>query len=341
MPLSTDCFAIACRAVDGHVSAFTFFGGIPQSIIYDNTKIAVARILGDRTRVRTRRFTELQSHYLFDDKFGRPARGNDKGNVEGMVGYTRRNFMVPAPRYDSFDNLNAHLEQRCLERQGDKLRGHNMTIGERLMSDLDALMGLPVAEYEACDHASTRATSISIVRYRSNDYSVPVAYAHHDVHVRGFVHEVIIGCGNEVIARHKRSYAKADMIFDPLHFLPLLEQKVGALDQAAPLQGWDLPDVFATLHRLLEARMGKPGKREYVQVLRLMETFEMDVVQGAISQAIDMGAIGYDAVKHLVLCRVEKWPPRLDLDFYPYLPKANVGMTRPASYMSLMEGATV
>ena len=66
------------------------------------------------------------------------------------------------------------------------------------------------------------------------------------------------------------------MIFDPLHFLPLLEQKVGALDQAAPLQGWDLPDVFATLHRLLEARMGKPGKREYVQVLRLLETFEME-----------------------------------------------------------------
>ncbi len=97
---------------DGHVSAFAFFGGIPQSILYDNTKIAVARILGDKTRIRTRRFTELQSHYLFDDKFGRPARGNDKGNVEGMVGYTRRNFMVPAPRYDSFDDLNAHLCQR-------------------------------------------------------------------------------------------------------------------------------------------------------------------------------------------------------------------------------------
>jgi len=321
---------------DGHVSAFAFFGGIPQSILYDNTKIAVARILGDRTRVRTRRFTELQSHYLFDDKFGRPARGNDKGNVEGMVGYTRRNFMVPAPRYDSFDDLNAHLEQRCLERKGDKLHGHNQTIGDRLISDLEALMGLPVAQYEACDHVSTRATSISMVRYRSNDYSVPVAYAHHDVHVRGFVHEVIIGCGNEIIARHKRSYTSADMIFDPLHFLPLLEQKVGALDQAAPLQGWDLPDVFATLHRLLEARMGKPGKREYVQVLRLLETFEMSVVQGAIQQAIDMGAIGYDAVKHLVLCRVEKRPPRLDLDFYPYLPKANVGTTRPSSYMSLM-----
>ena len=106
---------------DGHVSAFAFFGGIPQSILYDNTKIAVARILGNKPRVRTRRFTELQSHYLFDDKFGRAARGNDKGNVEGMVGYTRRNFMVPAPRYDSFGDLNAHLEAKCLARQGDKL----------------------------------------------------------------------------------------------------------------------------------------------------------------------------------------------------------------------------
>ena len=106
-----------------------------------------------------------------------------------MVGYTRRNFMVPPPRFDSFDDLNAHLEQRCLERQGDKLRGHEQTISNRLISDREALMGLPFAEYEACDHVSTRATSISTVRYRSNDYSVPVTYAHHDVHVRGFVHE--------------------------------------------------------------------------------------------------------------------------------------------------------
>ena len=130
----------------------------------------------------------------------------------------------------------------------------------------------------------------------------------------------------------------ADMIFDPMHFLPLLEQKVGALDQAAPLKGWDLPDVFATLHRLLEARMGKAGKREYVQVLRLLETFSMDDLHGAVRQAIDMGAIGYDAVKHLVLCKIEKRPARLDLDLYPYLPKANVDTTRASSYMSLIGG---
>ena len=85
--------------------------------------------------------------------------------------------------------------------------------------------------------------------------------------------------------------------------------------------------------------MGKPGKREYIQVLRLLETFEMDHVHGAVRQALDLGAIGYDAVKHLVLCRIERRPPRLDLDIYPCLPRASVETTQPASYMSLMSRA--
>lgn len=324
---------------DGHNAAFAFFGGVPLSLLYDNTVIAVAKILGDGKRVRTRTFSELQSHYLFEDRFGRPGKGNDKGNVEGVIGYGRRNFLVPAPRFDSFDALNAWLEEQCLKRQGDVVRGHGESIGERLMRDLDALMVLPPTPFDACEKLSTRATSISMVRFRGNDYSVPTTYAHCEVQIRGYVHEVVVGCGTEVIARHVRSYEKADMIFDPMHYLPLLEQKVGALDQAAPLQGWDLPDAFSTLHRLLEARMGKPGKREYVQTLRLLETFEMDHVHGAIRQALDMGAIGYDAVKHLVLCRIERRPPRLDLDIYPYLPKAVVKTTKAASYSVLLSEA--
>ena len=117
------------------------------------------------------------------------------------------------------------------------------------------------------------------MRYRSNDYSVPVAYGHREVLIRGYVDEVVISCGAEVIARHRRSYDSEDLIFDPLHYLPLIEQKIGALDQAAPLAGWDLPEAFITLRRLLEARMGKAGKREYVQVLRLLETFRLEEVE--------------------------------------------------------------
>ena len=100
---SYGCFVKAYPAetteafLDGHVSAFAFLGGVPQSILYDNTKLAVAKILGDGRRQRTRAFTELQSHYLFEDRFGRPGKGNDKGKVEGLVGYMRRNFLVPVP----------------------------------------------------------------------------------------------------------------------------------------------------------------------------------------------------------------------------------------------------
>jgi hypothetical protein len=110
-------------------------------------------------------------YYLFDDKFGRPGKGNDKGTVEGVIGYGRRNFLVPAPRFDSFDDLNAWLEDRCLRRQDDIVRGHSEPIGERLMRDLDALMVLPAVPYDACEKVSTRATSISMVRYRNNDYT--------------------------------------------------------------------------------------------------------------------------------------------------------------------------
>ena len=84
--------------------------------------------------------------------------------------------------------------------------------------------------------------------------------------------------GPEVIARHPRSYQRDDFVFDPIHYLPLLERKTGALDQAAPLRGWDLPGEFATLRRLLESRMGRRGKREFVRVLRLLETFRLEEV---------------------------------------------------------------
>ena len=118
----------------------------------------------------------------------------------------------------------------------------------------------------------------------------------------------LISCGSEVIAQHKRSYERDDFVFDPIHYLPLLEQKTGALDQAAPLRGWDLPEEFAALRRLLESRMGPRGKREFVQVLRLLESFSLEEVHAAVRDALRLGALSFDAVKHLVLCRLDGRP---------------------------------
>ena len=243
LPHSDGCYVKAYPAetteafLDGHVSAFAFLGGVSQSILYDNTKLAVAKILGDGRRQRTRAFTELQSHYLFGDRFGRPGKGNGKGKVEGLVGYARRNFLVPVPSFESFDALNAYLERRCLERMDAKLRSHTETIGQRMERDLEALLPLPPAPYDACDKQPGRVSSLSLVRYRTNDYSVPVAYGHRDVLVKGYVDQVVVSCGSEFIAEHPRSYGRDDFIYDPIHYLPLLERKTGALDQAAHYRG--------------------------------------------------------------------------------------------------------
>ena len=248
----------------GTTEPLFFSAAFPISILYDNDKCLVSRILSDGTRQRTRAFSGLQSHYLFEDRYGRPGKGNDKGNVEGVVGYARRNFMTPLPRFASWDAFNGHLEEQCRNRQGNVLRGHRESIGERFVRDREALKRPLPAPFDACDKQGTRVNSLSLVRYRTNDYSVPVAYGHQEVWIRGYVHEVVIGCGAGIIAQHPRSYDREDMVFDPIHYLPLLEHKIGALDQAAPLAGWELPDAFPTLRRLLEARMGKAGKREYV-----------------------------------------------------------------------------
>ena len=345
LPHSDDCFVVAFPAetteafLEGHVRAFAYFGGVPMRILYDNTRIAVAKILGGEQRQRTRAFSELQSYYLFADKFGRPAKGNDKGKVEGLVGYARRNFMVPIPRFSSWEELNAQLEQECRKRRERRLRGHTETIGERFERDHAALLPLPAAPYEACEKISARVSSLSLVRYRGNDYSVPTQYGHRQVWVKGYVHEVVIACGSEVIARHARSYERETVVFDPLHYLALLEQKTRALDQAAPLTGWQLPECFITLRRLLEARMKKHGSREYVQVLRLLETFDLAEVTHAIEDALQLGTISFDAVRHLLLCRIERRPPRLDMENYPHLPLAKVRTTQAADYMTLLAEA--
>src|SRR5215211_7876089 len=164
------------------------FGKVPGSILYDNTTLAVARILGDGVRQRTRVFSELQSHYVFADRFGRPGKGNDKGKVEGLVGWARRNLLVPVPRAASFTALNEQLLEGCRRRFGDRLRGHEETIGERLVRDLEAFHGLPPAPYDACEKKPGRVSSLSLVRYRGSDYSVPTAYGHREVLIRGYVH---------------------------------------------------------------------------------------------------------------------------------------------------------
>jgi transposase len=162
LPHSDACFVRAYPPdtaeafCDGHNAAFEFFDKVPRSILYDNTKLAVARILGDGVRQRTRVFSALQSHYVFADRFGRPGKGSDKGKVEGLIGWIRRNLLVPVPRAVTLMALNEQLLEGCRRRLGDRLGGHGETIGERLVRDLEAFHCLPPAPYDACEKKAGR-----------------------------------------------------------------------------------------------------------------------------------------------------------------------------------------
>jgi len=242
------------------------------------------------------------------------------------------------PQAESFETLNARLEERCRERQSERAGRHDKTIGERLLADQGVLRALPEVPFEPCDKRLAKVSSTGLVRYRMNDYSTPAAYGFQDVLVKGFVDEVVIICGATEIARHKRSYGRHEFIFNPLHYLALLEQKPGAFDQAAPLQNWTLPQPLSDLRRLLESRMGNRGKREFIQVLRLLEVFPEAIITEAALDAMRLGAISFDAVKQLVIAKLERRPVNLDLAAYPYLPAASVKATAAADYMVLLDG---
>ena len=227
--------------LDGHVSAFAFFGGIPRSILYDNTTLAVARIMGDGERRRTQAFSHLQSHYLFRDRFGRAGKGNDKGKVEALVKTARRKFFVPIPKVRDLDALNEQLMAGCLARLDALEEGERAAA---LLADLEALRDLPAVPFDACEQHPGQVSSMVLVRYRLVDYSAPAVHAYQDVMVKGYVDRVEIALGAEIIARHPRSYVRGDVVYEPLHYLSLLERKPGALDQAAPLRGWKLDPAF-------------------------------------------------------------------------------------------------
>jgi hypothetical protein len=216
--------------------------------------------------------------------------------VENLEGYARRNFMVPIPRTASWEALNERFVQDAIARRALRLRGHKETIGECFERDRAVLLPLPPSRFEACDKTTVRVSSISLVRYKTNDYSVPTEYGHRQVLVKAYVHRVVIVSGSDVIAEHQRSYEREATVYDPLHYLALLEHKSRALDQAAPLSGRQLPDCFAHLRQLLEARLKKHAAREYTQVLRLLETFPLADVTVAVEHALELNAISFDAV---------------------------------------------
>jgi transposase len=281
---------------EGHVRAFEYFGCVPKTILYDNSRIAVIKIVG-RERDLTKGFLELQSHYLFTSRFCQPRRGNEKGIVEGAVKYARLNFMVPVPEMRDFEELNKYLIWCCGHDQDRKVRGAKATKAELLKEDQEASLALAASRFDACRKQSTHATSLSLVRFDDNDYSVPSRFAHYPIEIKGYVDRVRLFHQGEKIAEHSRIWERQKVTYDPIHYLSVLEKKPGAFDQAMPLQEWELPSPFFWIKGRLEEQNGtSEGTREYIQVLRFLENHSVPTLQKAIEKALCCHWVSKDLV---------------------------------------------
>lgn len=320
-----------------HRRAFEYLGGVPHRISYDNDRVLVAAVIGTRARRPTDVFLQLQSHYRFAEHFCGVNRPNEKGVVEGAVGFTRRKFLVPVPQVRELEELNQRLVEQCRRDLGRTLRGQRASKQELLAEDQAAFLPLPAVAFDACHKVWARASSMSLVRFDINDYSVPVCHAHHQVLVKGYVDRVEVCRDGQVIARHPRCWGREEASLDPVHYLALLERKPGALDYGRPFEHWQVPECFTVLRaRLEQAQRRGEGTREYIRVLRLLERYPPAQVQAAIERGLRCNALTRDAIAQFLIPQEDWGQTSFSLDGREHLRHVQVGDTDLTGYGQLL-----
>jgi len=285
---------------EGHVLAFHHFGGIPQRLSYDNLKIAVQYILEGGGRQEQKRFVTFRSHYLFLSHYCTPGQGHEKGRVEKGAGFSRRNFMVPIPRADSFEELNAHLLAACVADDQRRVDRQTLTIGEMWEQEKPFLRSLPEHDYDCFITKAAVLNPYSQVQFDTNRYSVPADHAYRNLVLKVYPFRVDIQHMNETIASHPRCYGQKQDIFDPLHYLPLLEQRPGSFEHATPIRRWrkEWPPIYERLLERLQAQEEQKGHglREFIRILKLHQEHPADLVAQAVEQALEYGCVHADGV---------------------------------------------
>ena len=324
---------------EGHIRAFEFFGGVPNRISYDNSRVLVSKIIGSYERKLTDGFLKLQSHYLFREHFCRVGRANEKGVVEGVVKFSRLNFFVPVPQVRDLKQLNDRLVELCRDDMMRRLRGKSGSKAELLKEDQAAFLDLPPVCFDACKKQPTRANSLSLVRFDDNDYSVPVNYAHHEILIKGYVDRVVLCHREKVVAEHKRSWDKEGVFFDYRHYLPLLERKPGSLDHARPLVDMNLPECFNTLRRRLVAEQEKigDGTREFIGVLRLLEDYPMVKLREAVEKGLNTRVHSRDGIAQFLIPRFSWRQTTFILDTRQHLRMVEVARPDITAYRTLLD----
>lgn len=319
----------------GHVLAFNHFGGVPYRISYDNLATAVKMVFDQtkkrgRTRQEHRTFTAFRSHYLFESHFCTTglSGAHEKGGVEHAVGFTRRNYLVPLPEVATFEELNQLLISRCLQDDERRVHRQPITIGQAWKEERSVLRPVPAFDYACCETTTVRLSPYSLVTYETNRYSVPARGARRSLTLKAYPFLVEIWDGVQLLARHPRCYDREQDIFDPLHYLSLLEQRPGAFDYAKPLKAWRRRWPIS-YHRMLAILREKwpqgRGVQEFVRILQLHQQYPADLVEQAVEQALSFGCVHLDGVLYCLhqisnsSSQASNPPPNLDLSDRPDL----------------------
>lgn len=307
----------------GMVAAFEFFGCVPKEVWWDNPKTIATLICPGRQRVLHPRYAALANHYAFDPKFCMPRRGNEKPDAESTVKAVQRRFATPVPRVADLDELNAHFRQRCLAEQQRTVQSHfgPFQIGVRFAEDKAAAAPLPVHQFDACViRPAASVDDYQTVAFDTNRYSIPRCFAHRTVVVKGYVDQVVIVAGSEVIATHARSLERGKLVPNPIHYLPLLSRKPGALDHSPVYRDWKLPACFSAARTRLEEQYGTAaGTRRYIRVLQLLGEHPLDRVCQAIEACQHARVVTAEAIiqrtRTLAACELAPRPtPLTDSD---------------------------
>ncbi len=300
----------------GHEVAFQLFGGVPRRITYDNLTTAVQKVLVGRnrtepgTRLRVS-FVAFRGHHLFESFFCLPGKdgAHEKSLVETLVGYVRRNFLVPIPDVSSWEALNQELLRRCMAEDARTVVGRAVSIGAAWGGGRALLLPRQPHPYPCCRTVPVRGTRLGLVTFERNRYSVPSRYAGERLLLRAYPWQVEITTGTTVVARHVRLYGKDGEQLDPLHYLSVLERKPGtppkawvSFEHARPIQQWakTWPPIYQQYLDALRAARAEGATREFVRILQLHARFPAATIATALERALTLRCWSADGVEHLV-----------------------------------------
>ncbi len=281
--------------LEGHQRAFAFFGGVPKDLIYDNLKTAVKEGWGKTAREQDK-FARFRAHYVYDSRFCNPGEGHEKGLVEDLVGYSRRNFLVPLPRVKDFEELNQLLLKQCLQYiDVHQIKGRELSVKEAFAQESSALTPLPVKLYETAKMIEGKVDYFSTISFETNHYSVPAKWSGRTVTLRATSFDVQVYYRGELIASHERCYQKHKTHYQLEHYLPLIEMRLRSVFHARPVKEAGLPEEVEAFARKL-----KNPEKNMVRLLRLAIDYGPEKVVQAIRKADDKQQYSVDVVQFYV-----------------------------------------